>query len=254
MIGAIAGDIIGSVFEWNNAKTKDFSLFSPGCRFTDDTILTVALADTLLHGGDWVENLKRYYHLYPDGGYGGMFVQWAKSDDLQPYHSWGNGAPMRISPAGFAFESLGEVLNAAQRFTEVTHNHPEAIRGAQAVAAAIWHARRGKSREALKSVVEDFGYDLGRHVDELRPDVVFDVSTRGTVPLAVRAFLDSTGFEDAIRTAVSLGGDSDTIACITGGIAHAFYGGVPPAIEQQVYARLDARLGDITRRFMARFG
>lgn len=254
MIGAVAGDVIGSVYEWHNIKTKQFPLFSPRCFFTDDTVLTVALADSILTGVSFAENMKTYYRLYPDRGYGSSFGDWAQSDNPSPYGSWGNGAAMRISPVGYAFGDLDEVLRKAKEFTEVTHNHPEGIKGAQATAACIFLARAGKTKDAIRSFVEsEFGYDLSRHVDEIRPTYGFDESSQGTVPQAIRAWIDSTDFEDAIRTAISLGGDSDTVACITGGIAQAAYGGVPPHISARVYELLDDRLRSTTREFMARF-
>jgi ADP-ribosylglycohydrolase len=251
MIGAIAGDIIGSVYEWNNIKTTDFELFSEDCFFTDDTILTVALADSILTGTPYLENLKTFYRWYPGGGYGGSFHAWAQSQDSAPYGSWGNGAAMRIGPAGYAFDDLDTVLRKAKAFTKITHNHPEGIKGGQATATAIFLARTGESKAAIREFVERrFGYDLGRHVDEIRPGYQFDESSQGTVPQALRAFLDSSDFEEAIRIAVSLGGDTDTVACITGGVAQAFYGGVPDAIQQKVYSVLDDRLGRITLSFM----
>ncbi len=255
MIGAIAGDIIGSIYEWNNIKTKDFPLFGPGCHFSDDSVLTIALADTILNDVPYVRNLKKYFYRYPNAGYGGSFHHWALSSDSQPYNSWGNGAAMRISPAGYAYDDLETTLEQAKAFTEVTHNHPEGIKGGQATAAVIFLARTGSNKDAIKEYVETtFGYDLSRHVDEIRSGYEFDVSSQGTVPQAIRAFLDSTDFEDAVRTAVSLGGDSDTLTCITGGIAQAFYGGVPESIQEQVYAILDEPLGTITRAFMERYG
>jgi ADP-ribosylglycohydrolase len=254
MIGAIAGDIIGSVYEWNNIKTKDFALFAHNAHFTDDTVLTVALADSILTGTPYGENLRRFYHWYPNAGYGGSFHRWANDPDAGPYNSWGNGAAMRISPVGYAFDDLEMVLEKAMEFTEITHNHPEGIKGGQATAAAIFLARKGKSKDEIKEFVEQrFQYNLSKHVDEIRPDYTFDVSSQGTVPQAIRAFYDSTCFEDAIRTAVSLGGDCDTLTCITGGIAQAFYGGVPEHIRGKVYDILDHRLGEITRRFMERY-
>ena len=255
MIGAIAGDIVGSIYEWHNVKTKDFPLFSDTCFFTDDSILTVALADSILTGAPYAENLKKYYRWYPEGGYGGSFRRWARSSSSEPYNSWGNGAAMRISPVGFAYDDLDTVLQKAKEFTEITHNHPEGIKGGQATATAIFLARTGKSKAEIRQFVEDrFQYDLSRHVDEIRPTYDFDESCQGTVPQAIRAFLDSSDFEDAIRTAVSLGGDSDTLTCITGGIAQAFYGSVPDLIQQKVYSILDDRLGGITRQFMQKYG
>lgn len=254
MIGAIAGDIIGSVYEWNNIKTKDFVLFSDQCFFTDDSILTVALADSILQSTPYVDNLKRFYHWYPNGGYGGSFHQWAQSQYSKPYNSWGNGAAMRISPVGYVYNELDTVLQKAEEFTEVTHSHPEGIKGGQATAAAIFLARTGKSKTEIKEFIETkFQYDLSKHVDEIRPSYTFDVSSQGTVPQAIRAFIDSLDFEDALRTAVSLGGDTDTLACITGGIAQAFYKGVPESIQSKVYAILDERLGKITEEFMEQY-
>lgn len=254
MIGAIAGDIVGSVYEWNNIKTKDFDLFSDKCFFTDDTVLTVALADTILTSIPYDENMRLFYRLYPDAGYGGSFHNWAQNPDLGPYNSWGNGAAMRVSPVGYAFNDLETVLTKAREYTEITHNHPEGIKGGQAVAASIFLARKGKSKDWIREYIEDrFGYDLSRHVDEIRSSYRFDVSSQGTVPQAIRAFIDSTDFEDALRTAVSLGGDCDTLTCITGGIAQAFYKGVPENIQARVYEILDERLAEITRLFVKRF-
>lgn len=254
MIGAIAGDIIGSVYERNNIKTKDFALFSDQCFFTDDSILTIALADSILQNTPYVDNLKKFYHWYPNGGYGGRFHQWARSKNPKPYNSWGNGAAMRISPVGYAYNKLNTVLQKAKEFTEVTHNHPEGIKGGQATAAAIFLARTGKSKTDIKEFIEaKFEYDLSKHVDEIRPTYTFDVSSQGTVPQAIRAFIDSLDFEDALRTAVSLGGDTDTLACITGGIAQAFYKGVPESIQSKVYTILDERLGKITEEFMEQY-
>lgn len=251
MIGALAGDIIGSVYEWNNIKTKDFVLFSDQCFFTDDSILTIALADSILHNVPYIDNLKRFYHWYPNGGYGDIFHQWARSPYSKPYNSWGNGAAMRISPVGYVYNELDTVLQKAEEFTKVTHSHPEGIKGGQATASAIFLARTGKSKTEIKDFIETkFGYDLSKHVDEIRPSYKFDESAQGTVPQAIRAFIDSLDFEDALRTAVSLGGDTDTLTCITGGIAQAFYKGVPESIQLKVYAILDERLGKITEEFM----
>lgn len=253
MIGAIAGDIIGSVYEWNNIKTKDFVLFTQRNFFTDDSVLTVALADSIMTGKPYDENMRRFYSWYPDAGYGGSFRKWANNPETGPYNSWGNGAAMRISPVGFAYDDLETVLKKAKEFTEVTHNHPEGIKGGQATAAAILMARQGKSKDEIKTYIEkEFGYDLSRHVDEIRPTYEFNESSQETVPQAIRAFIDSTSFVDALRTAVSLGGDSDTLACITGGIAQAFYKGVPEDIQIRVYRILDNRLKGITQVFMDR--
>ena len=254
MLGALAGDIIGSVYEFNPIKSEDFELFSPGCSFTDDTVLTVALADAILHGRDYCRTMKEYYRRYPYAGYGSYFHQWACSGDSRPYNSWGNGAAMRISPVGFAYDTLEEVLERAEYFTAITHNHPEGIRGARATAASVFLARKGSSKEEIKAAIESqFGYDLSRSLAEIRPTYAFDVSCQGTVPQAITAFLESGDFEDALRNAVSLGGDSDTLACITGGIAHAFYGPLPEQITRIVYSILDDALGEMTRAFMNAF-
>lgn len=256
MLGAIAGDMIGSVYEFDNRRTKDFPLFSEDTTFTDDTILSVAVADALMNGSDYAQSFKNYYQRYPNptGSYGARFSQWASSSSSAPYNSWGNGAAMRVSPVGFACETLPAVLQEAERTAAVTHNHPEGIKGAQATATAIFLARTGQSKAEIRTyVTEQFGYDLSRTVDEIRPSYTFDESCQGTVPEAITAFLEATDFEDAIRNAVSLGGDSDTLTCITGGIAQAFYGGVPDAIAQAVMARLDAPLKEVTQRFSDRY-
>jgi ADP-ribosylglycohydrolase len=253
MIGAIAGDIIGSVYEWHNIKTKQFDLFSPDCCFTDDTVLTVALAESILSDTDYVSLMKAYYRRYPGAGYGGFFHRWAKAHRSQPYNSWGNGAAMRISSVGFAFNTLDEVLLRATEYTAVTHNHIEGIKGAQATAAAIFLARTGSTKADIKQyVVATFRYDLSRSVDEIRPTHQFDESCQGTVPQAIVCFLESASFEDAIRNTISLGGDSDTLACITGGIAQAYYG-VPAAIAGRAMSILDEHLRDVTARFMSSY-
>jgi len=251
MIGAIAGDIIGSVYEWDRIKTKDFDLFRTDCFFTDDTVLTVALAESILTGADYASLMRAYYRRYPGAGYGGFFHQWARVHGSPPYNSWGNGAAMRISAVGFAFNSLEEVLARAEHYTAVTHNHAEGIKGAKATAAAIFLARNGCSKAEIgKYLAETFSYDLERTVDEIRPAYHFNESCQETVPEAIVCFLDSRDFEDAIRNAISLGGDSDTIACITGGIAQAHYG-VPLAIAGRALSFLDADLKQITARFLS---
>ena len=254
MIGAIAGDIIGSIYECRNIKTTRFPLFHPMCRFTDDTVLTVALAESILHGTPYVDLLKAYYRAYPKAGYGGTFHRWAQSEDSGPYNSWGNGSAMRVSPVGFAFDTIEDVLDRAKASAEVTHDHPEGIKGAQSVASAIFLARTGQGKDEIKNYVETtFGYRLDRTLDEIRPTYEFDVSCQGSVPQAITAFLESDGFEDAVRKAVSIGGDSDTIACIAGGIAQAYHGGVPEPIRLRVFEVLDDRLGDMTRAFSQKF-
>ncbi|MEM7792935.1 MAG: ADP-ribosylglycohydrolase family protein [Cyanobacteria bacterium P01_C01_bin.118] len=256
MLGAITGDIIGSVYEFENHKTKDFPLFTKQSIFTDDTILTVAVADVLLHGGTYTDAFKRYYQHYPDpcGGYGARFQSWAASADSQPYNSWGNGAAMRVSPVAYVYQDLEAVLKAAEQTAVVTHNHPEGIKGAQATAAAICLARQGQSRQAIKHYVETtFGYDLSRSLEQIRPDYQFNESCQGTVPEAMIAFLESTSFTDAIRNAVSLGGDADTLTCITGGIAEAFYGEIPDAVVERVWGLLPEQLKTVIVQFKATY-
>jgi ADP-ribosylglycohydrolase len=253
MIGAIAGDIIGSVYERNNIKTKAFELFTSSSFFTDDTVLSIAIADAILRRSDAAQMLRSYFHRYPGAGYGGLFRKWALSNSAKPYGSWGNGAAMRISAVGFAFDSLEDVLARAKEYADVTHDHPEGIKGARATAASIFLARSGKTKEQIKQFVQaTFGYNLSRTVDDIRPTYRFDPSCQGTVPPALVAFLESEDFEDAIRNAVSLGGDSDTIACITGGIAHAYYG-IPEDIAENAMSRLDDRLRAVANEFIATF-
>jgi ADP-ribosylglycohydrolase len=254
MLGAIAGDIVGSVYEWDNIKTKDFPLFSEECSFTDDSVLTIALADTILNNDDYGRVMREYFLRYPHAGYGGSYLRWASDPSAGPYNSWGNGAAMRTSPVGFAFYSLDEVLAKAELYASYTHNHPEGIKGAQATSACIYLARTDSSKDDIKTyVINQFGYDLSRTLDEIRPDYHFDVSCQGTVPEAITAFLESSDFEDAIRNATSLGGDSDTLACITGGIAEAFYGEVPQDIREQALSRLDEAMVDVVNQFYDRY-
>ncbi|MEM9448661.1 MAG: ADP-ribosylglycohydrolase family protein [Cyanobacteria bacterium P01_E01_bin.6] len=259
MLGAIAGDMIGSPYEFDNTKTKDFPLFTERSSFTDDTILSVAVAELLLTTAEdernYADTFKAYGRRYPNpiGGYGARFNAWIWADDAEPYGSWGNGSAMRVSPIGFAVDDLDTVLAEAKRSAEVTHNHLEGIKGAQATAAAVFMASRGASKAEIKAYVESqFGYNLSRSIDEIRPIYQYNESCQGTVPEALIAFLDSADFEDAVRNAVSLGGDSDTLTCITGGLAEAFYG-VPEAIAQEVLARLDDHLRSVTQPFIARF-
>lgn len=252
MLGALAGDIIGSRFEWRNLKSKDFDLFTAESRFTDDTVHTLALAQSLLTGLPYQQLLREYFYLYPDAGYGGRFRAWASSDHDGPYQSFGNGAAMRVSPVAWYYQDLQTVLEAAEQSAAVTHDHPEGVRGAQTVAAAIFLARKGADKACIRQYVSGtFGYDLTRTLAQIRPDYRFDVSCQGTVPPALTAFLEASDFEDAIRNAVSLGGDSDTLACITGSVAEAFYGGVPEPIRVEVWARLDQRLAAVAENFLA---
>lgn len=254
MIGAIAGDIIGSVHEGSGTKRKDFRLFDEDCRFTDDTVLTIAVAAQMLHGGDFVDLFHDYFHAYPHAGYGSSFIRWAGYRRRDPYNSWGNGSAMRVSPVGFAFASEAEVLLHARLSAEITHDHPEGIRGAQATALAVFLARTGHDKTTIRArILQDFGYNLERTVDDIRPGYTFDVSCQGSVPEAIIAFLDADSFEDAIRNAVSLGGDSDTMACIAGGIAEAYYGGVPAPVRAMVAALLPEDLARVTDIFRERF-
>lgn len=254
MLGAIAGDVIGSVHEYIGTKSMDFELFAPGSRFTDDTVLAVAVADCILNGLEYVDTFHEYFLAYPNAGYGFRFFHWASAGDRNPYNSWGNGSAMRVPAVGHAFDSLDDVLAQAARSAEVTHNHPEGVKGAQATAAAVFMARRGESKPHIKDSLERmFGYNLSQRLDELRPGYRFDESCQGTVPPAIIAFLESNDYEDAVRKAISLGGDADTLACITGGIAEAYYGGVPAPIAAQTLAALDDRLRSVVVRFRERF-
>ena len=248
-IGAIAGDIIGSIYEWHNIKTTEFPLFGKYCDFTDDSVLTLATMDAITRGIPYEDNYYDFANKYPGRGYGGGFTAWLYSD-RKPYNSWGNGAGMRVSPVGWAFNTLDETLRQATLSAEVTHNHSEGIKGAQATAASVFIARIGASKEDIRNYIETtFGYDLHRTCDEIRPTYEFHASCQKTVPEAVIAFLDSTDFENAIRLGISLGGDSDTLACITGGIAEAFYGEVPKHISDKVEKILTPELLDIVKNF-----
>lgn len=255
MIGAIIGDIVGSVYEWNNIKTKDFPLFSSRCFFTDDTVMTLAIAEGLMNGGSvnaLTRAMKKYGRMYPDAGYGGRFGSWLFSEDIHPYNSWGNGSAMRVSPVAWMFDTLSEVEQYAEVSAALTHNHPEGIKGAQATAAAIFLARKGKSKNEIKAYIESkYGYDLSRTLDEIRTNYRFNESCQETVPEAITAFLESVDFEDAIRNAISLGGDSDTLAAITGSIAEAAYN-VPDEIKEKALAFLDERLLNVYRQFSER--
>lgn len=254
MIGSIAGDIIGSVYEKHNTKRTDFPLFDEHCTFTDDTVLTVAVADAILNHSDYGEKLKEYFKLFPGRGYGGGFRRWAAHRDSRPYYSMGNGSAMRVSPVGFAFETLDEVLREAQKSAEPTHNHPEGVKGAQATASSIFLARTGGAKEEIKAYIEgNFAYNLNEPLDQIRKYYRFDETCPGSVPQAIRAFLESNDYEDAVRKAISIGGDSDTIACITGGIAEAYYKKVPDGIVEKVNQILDRRLNEIASEFILKY-
>lgn len=255
MIGAIAGDIIGSVYEQSPIKTKEFPLFHPECCFTDDTVLTIAIANAILDDRDYLKAVRNIGRKYPHAGYGGTFIHWLHSTTPEPYNSWGNGSAMRVSPIGFAFDTVDTVLDEAAHTAEISHNHPEGVKGAQATALSIYLARTSRDKTLIRrEVVHRFGYDLDRTVEEIRPSYKFDISCQGTVPEAIIAFLDSDSYEDAVRNAISLGGDSDTLACITGGIAEAYYGPVDQRILKKVKECLTEDLWQITEQFYHKYG
>lgn len=254
MLGAIAGDVIGSVYEGNPIKTIKFPLFNEWSRFTDDTVLTVAVAQAIMQNQPYLATIKALGQQYPNAGYGGSFRQWLHSPHSEPYNSWGNGSAMRVSPVGFAFDDLETVLRQAEKSAAITHNHPEGIKGAQATATAIFLARTGHTKESIRAEISDrFGYNLQRTVEEIRPDYYFDVSCQGSVPESIIAFLDSTDYENAVRLAISMGGDSDTMACIAGGIAQAFYRDIPPEIVANVRERLPAEFLTVVYEFAERY-
>lgn len=254
LIGATAGDIIGSYYEFCSTKDINFPLFSSASRFTDDTVMTVANADWLLTGDSLLGIMQDYGNRYPAAGYGGRFWRWLRSDNPRPYNSFGNGSAMRVSPVGWAFDSLEETLEMAKQSAEVTHNHPEGIKGAQATAACIYLARTGGSKQEITEYIETtFGYDLRRTCEEIRPHYQFDVTCQGSVSESIIAFLESTDFESAVRLAVSLGGDADTMGAIAGGIAEAYYKEVPSYIKAEVIRRLPEEFLDIMQKFYIRF-
>ncbi len=229
MMGAITGDIVGSTFEFNATKSPEFSLLPAGSRFTDDSVLTVATAFSLLADGDYAANYKLFARLYPLAGYGERFRMWMGGDSTEPYGSWGNGSAMRVSPVGWFLDDEKAVLQEAERSASVTHNHPEGIKGAQAIALGVFLLRHGADKATLKSEISSrFGYNLDRKVADIRPDYTFQVSCQKSVPESIICFLESADWEEAVRLAVSLGGDADTQACIAGALAEAAFG-PPPA-------------------------
>ena len=282
MLGAIIGDIVGSVYEWHNIKTKDFPFFRKDCFFTDDTVMTCAVADAVLKGGtrdDFIDSMKKYGRMYWKAGYGARFAAWLFTDVREPYNSFGNGSAMRVSPCAWAmdpgfFARTGiwptNSRETARLSAEVTHNHPEGIKGAMATADAVFLARYyfggfcgdhetpingdpAECKKRIKAHVEkEYGYDLSRTLDEIRPTYSFIETCQETVPQAIIAFLESTDFEDAIRNAISLGGDSDTLAAITGSIAEAAYG-IPAWIKEKAYSYLDEPLKDVLGRWKKAF-
>jgi ADP-ribosylglycohydrolase len=255
MIGVIAGDVIGSRFEWRPIKTIDFPLFHPLCRFTDDTVLTVATASAILEAAPFDERYLDFGRRYPRAGYGGNFHKWLAAIEPRPYNSYGNGSAMRVAPVGWACADERSVLREAERSAAVTHNHPEGVKGAQATALAVFMARRGASKDEIRAgIASRFGYDLNRTIDQIRPTYHFDVTCQGTVPEALIAFFESTDYESAVRLAISLGGDSDTLAAITGGVAHAFYRVMPDPIIQEVRGRLPEEFLRVLDEFEGKFG
>ena len=259
MYGAILGDMIGAPYEFDRGgKTKDFPLFTGESRFTDDTVMTVAVAEALMEAGNGtppepeerlVFSMRKWGRKYPHAGYGGRFSRWLRSRDPQPYGSYGNGSAMRVSAAGWLYDTLDLTRRMARRTAEVTHNHPEGIKGAEATAAAIFLARTGSSKEEIREYIRrEFGYGLTRSCDEIRPGYRHVESCQETVPEAITAFLEGTGFEDVIRTAVSLGGDCDTLTCIAGSIAEAFYG-IPLPLKKECVLRLPEDMREVLRRF-----
>ncbi|MGI6200245.1 MAG: ADP-ribosylglycohydrolase family protein [Christensenellales bacterium] len=261
MLGAVIGDIVGSRFEWHNHRDKQFDFFSPECFFTDDSVMTLAIAQAILESAGNFESLgeaavrcmRRIGQPYPDCGYGGNFLDWMYADHPRPYNSYGNGAAMRVSACGWAADSLACARSLSRRVTAVTHNHPEGVKGAEATAVAVFLARQGEGIEAIRSAIEAAYYPLDFTLDDIRWMYTFNETCQETVPQAIEAFLESTDFEDAIRNAVSIGGDSDTLAAITGGIAEAYYG-IPDDLRQQALNYLDPGLRQIVEDFERAYG
>ncbi|MBX2996307.1 MAG: ADP-ribosylglycohydrolase family protein [Bdellovibrionaceae bacterium] len=247
MLGAVIGDIVGSVYEFDNIKTKDFPFFQDRCRFTDDTICTLALAECLLDGGDPAIYLRRWCREY-ESSYGFGFRRWVHDDNAGPYNSWGNGAAMRVSPAAYLAKNHQDALRLAEHITQVTHDHPRGLLGAAAVTTAIWLALSGATAAEIRKQIErQYRYDLGRRVDEIRPSYEFNESCDGTVPEAITCALEAQDFEDAIRNAISIGGDSDTVAAITGSIAEALFG-IPSDLRTAAMPFLRDRFIEVLNR------
>lgn len=252
LLGAICGDIIGSWYEFRPTKDRNFELFHKKSTFTDDTVCSIAIADALMNDKDFVGKLQFWCRKYPHVGYGGNFNRWFRQENPQPYNSWGNGSAMRVSPVGSFARSTEEILALAKQSAEVSHNHPEGIKGAQATALAIYLAKEGKSKEEIKSEIERlFEYDLYRKYKDIQPSYWFDVSCQGSVPEAIIAFLESIDYESAIRLAVAYGGDADTQAAIAGGIAAAFYGEIPQYILRECLDRIPEDMKNLIEKFSA---
>ena len=259
MLGAIIGDIVGSRFEFDNHKSKEFDFFHPGCYFTDDSVMTIAIGASLLECKGNYENLsevavsmmRKIGRKYPHCGYGGHFRLWLKSAVPSPYYSYGNGAPMRVSACGIVGNSLDEVKILSRKVTEVTHNHPEGLKAAEAIATCVYLARTGSSKQELFDYVQAHYYPMNFTLDEIREEYEFDVSSQGSTPQGLKAFFESESFEDAIRNAISIGGDSDTIGAITGAVAGAFYG-IPSWMIDKSMEYLDKQLHIMCERFVDR--
>lgn len=250
MLGAIAGDIIGSIYEGKSIRTKYFDLFTPKRYFTDDSVLTIAIADAILNQCSYTDKLKEYCRAYPGAGYGSNFFNWAHSESVEPYNSYGNGSAMRVSPVAYAYSTLELVLQEAEKTALVTHNHPEGVKGAQAIASAIFLAKIGKNKQEIQNYLEtNFDYNLSADLEQLLPA---NVSCQNSIPQAIIAFLHAEDFEDAIRNAVFIGGDTDTIACMAGSIAEAFFG-IPPEIAEMTLNHLDSRLLSIINAFLVKY-
>ncbi len=255
MVGAIVGDIVGSRFEFNNTNKLDFEFFTPECGFTDDTICTVAVADAILKNTSFKKSIHDWCNKYPypKGGYGGSFARWVHSANPQPYGSFGNGSAMRVSACGW-LPTKEAVLKNARLSAACTHNHPEGIKGAECVAECIFLARKDKDKSTIRKMITDhYHYDMTPSCDEIRNTNTFNETCQVTIPQAIVCFLESTDFESAIRLAVSIGGDSDTIAAITGSIAEAYYG-VPAQIKNQAMRYLDAEMINIITKFEEKYG
>ena len=253
MLGAIAGDILGSIHEFHPIKTKNFDLLNSECVFTDDTVMTAAVADSLMNKIPYVESLQMWGRKYPRAGYGGWFSKWIDSDFPKPYNSFGNGSAMRCSSVGWLFEDEGSVLEEAKKSAEITHNHPEGIKGAQAVALGVMLCRQGSTKLEIQEKLEDlFDYDLSQTLEQVKLNYSFDVTCQGSVPQAIIAFLESEDFEDAIKNAISLGGDADTQACIAGALAEAFYMKIPDQIKEFVLTRITPDILDVLHQLHVR--
>lgn len=255
MLGAIIGDYVGSIYEMNNIRSADFPFFSQGCTFTDDSMMTVAIAEALLGDRDYAKSLRKWGNLYPDAGYGSRFLAWVKDPAATAYNSLANGSAMRVSPVGWLADSLEEALSLARDTAMPTHNHPEGVLGAQVVAGCIFLLRQGKSKDELRIWVESMGYPMNHTIAQLHETYRFDVTCRGSVPQAIQAFLESTDFESAIRLAISIGGDSDTLASIAGALAEVIYP-IPAPMAEHVLDALKnhgpAAPYDVVQAFYAR--